>query len=71
MKLIHSLILAFAALAAGLPAFETAFPPAAAPYMKAVQASLILVVAVLATLDAPTTSALARNTPAAPPPVKL
>ncbi len=47
MKAIHYLMLVCAALAAGLPNLESAFPAAATPYMKGVTAVLVLLVAVL------------------------
>ncbi len=61
MKTIHALILGIAAFAAGLPSISDTLPPVAAPYMKAAQAMLIVVGAVLSTLDAPPSSALARK----------
>lgn len=47
MQTIHYVLVVCAALAAGLPSFAEALPPQAAPYVKALTASLVLIVGVL------------------------
>ncbi len=60
MKLIHVLLLVLTALAGAIPGLEAAFPTALAP-LQAANTVLVLVLGVLAQVDPPAPSRLARR----------
>ncbi len=56
MDLVHYVTVTSAALAAGLPQLEAAFPPSATPWLKGASAICILITGVCAAVSGPITT---------------